>query len=243
MSITVTAILTAALAELRVVGAADVPAAEDQDLALTIFNELLEAWNADHRAVYADVFTSFTLTPNLQPHTIGLAANTPTWTVTTNRPETIDGANLVLTNVTPNVRVPLTLRAAAWWLGQSVQGLTAAIPTDLYYKPSWPNGSVYLWPVPTTAYQVELQTRALLASVALTETLTLPPGYQQALRLTLAELLAPSFGVPVSPTTTTEARKARARIFDAHDDIPRLDSDAPSSAGAGGFDYYTGTTG
>jgi hypothetical protein len=241
MSIAVPTFLTAALAEIRVARAGDVVNPEDMDLALTLFNELLDSYNGDDGpAIYTRMFATFTLTPNLQPHTIGLAANTPTFSVSVGRPTSIEGANIVLSS---GVRTPLNIQDDDWWLNVRVRALTASIPTDLYYSPDWPNGSIYLWPVPTTAYSLEIETSTLLAAVALTDTLDLPFGYQAALRLTLAELLAPAFGQTVSQDTMRAARAARERIFSTNYEVPDLDTrDAgmPGGAMSGTWDYRTG---
>lgn len=255
MSISVNDFLTAALVEIRVARGGDVASPDDMDLALTLFNELLDAWNADARAVYNRTFTTFTLTANLQPHTIGLAANTPTFTVTIARPTKVLNANLILSN---NIRVPfilpngergilnddqwnaITAGAAA---GQAVT-ITASVPRYLYYSSGWPNGSIYLWPVPSTAYGLELETDTLLAAVELADTLDLPPGYQQALRLTLAETLCGAFGQNTPPSLMTRAKQARDRIFGVNDQIPDLDTrDAGMPSGGsrrGRFNYLTG---
>lgn len=245
MSIVVNAFLRLALAEIRVARAGDVVSPDDQDDALAIFNELLDALNAEERALYTNNITTFTLTPSLQPHTIGLAANTPTFTVTIARPADIKFANLVLTNVTPNVRIPLNLRDEAWWMDQRVRGLTSSIPTDLFYASDWPNGAINLWPVPLTAYGLELNYSTLLAQVAATDTFDLPAGYQQALRLTLAELLAPAFGQTVAQSTKDKARDARARVWGNNDTIPNLctrDAGMPGGSG-GGWNFMTGRIG
>jgi hypothetical protein len=97
--------------------------------------------------------------------------------------------------------------------------------------------------VPSAAYQVELETWTLLGSVAdANVTLDFPPGYQQALRLTLAELCAPAFGQTVSTSTATKAREARARVWGVNDQIPNLMTrDAGMPGGRrGGFNYLTG---
>jgi hypothetical protein len=241
MQITVPALLTRALAEIRVARGGDVLDGDTADLALTLFNELLDGLNADGRAIYARGFATFTLTPNHQPHTIGLSTNTPVpdFTVTVGRPVAIRGANLVLAN---NVRSPLALRDDEWWLDLRVPTVPSAIPTDLNYRPDWPNGSIYLWQVPTTAYSLELVTDTQLAQVASGDTLDLPQGYVQALALTLAELCAPAFGQTVSGSTVIKAREARARVWGDDDEIPTLDTrDAgmPNSGG-GGFNFRTG---
>lgn len=242
MQVTVSALLTNALAEIRVARAGDVISADMQDLALYQLNELFDHWNAQSRAIYNINFSTFTLTANHQPHTIGPSG--ADFTLSPNRPTAILGANLVLPG-SAAVQVPLNLRDDSWWLQTRVKTLTAAVPTDLYYSPDWPNGSIYLWPIPNAAYQVYLELRnQLSATVAATDTLDLPQGYPQAIRLTLAELLAPSFGQQVSPSTASKARDARAAVFGLNDAIPNLvtrDAGMPSGgAFRGRFNYLTG---
>lgn len=246
MSIAVSDFLRLALMEIRSARAGDVVQPDDAGDALLIFNELLDGLNATPRAIYTNAFTTFTLTANLQPHTIGLAANTPTFTVTIGRPARIVSANLILSN---NIRVPLDLLNAQQWnaisagaaAGQAVT-ITSAVPMGLYYDPAWPTGNIYLWPVPDTAYGLELQTATLLAQVLSSDTFDLPFGYQQALRLTLAERLAPAFGQSVSRETAKAAQDARALIWGDNDEIPNAIADAgvPMGARGCGFNFLTG---
>lgn len=233
---TIQELVTDALEELGVVSPGDEPAPEDSQTALKRLNRLLDNWNADRRAVYANQFSTHTLTPALQPHTIGTSS--PTFSVT-QRPVSIERANLVISDV----RYGLNLRNAEWWAGLSDYTLTGEIPTDLYYEPAWPNGQLYLWPVPTTAHTLELLTRVLLASVTLATTFALPPGYQDALTLTLAEGLSVPFDRPVPSELAQGARTARARIFANNDPDPHIsvaDVGLPGSFQRGGFDYRIG---
>lgn len=244
MSLTVNAFLTATLAEIRMARAGDVVNAEDLDLTLLLFNELLDALNADSRAVYTRGFPTFTLTPGLNPHTIGLAANTPTFAVPIGAPRAVAAANLILA-APSSLRVPLSIRDDAWWMDVRARTVSASVPRDLFYSTDWPNGSLFLWPVPSVAYGLELETATLLAQVALADTLDLPFGYQQALRLTLAELAASSFGQTVSQTTKDKARDARALVWGANDLIPNAvtrDAGMPGGRG-GGFNFLTGQVG
>lgn len=226
MSIAVTDFLTAAMAEIRMARAGDVLDPDSLALALTLFNELLDRINVTDRALYNVDFTTFTLTPNHQPHTIGVAANTPDFTVTIGRPEKILAGNVILPN---NIRVPCTLLNDQQWnsipagaaAGQAIT-ITVSTPPVLYYSPGWPNGSIFLWPVPSIAYGLELETQTLLASVTATDTLDLPFGYQEALRLTLAEKLASPFGQTVSADTRRNAAEARAAAWGSNDVVPDL---------------------
>lgn len=246
MAISVTDLIRLALMEIRVARAGDVVSPNDNADALLILNEYLDRLNATDRAIYDTTQTTFTLTPSLQPHTIGVTANSPTFTVSIARPARILSANIVQSG---NIRTGLDLLNLQQWdaitagaaAGQSVT-ITSSIPTGLFYEPTWPNGSIYLWPVPT-ANKLELRFNTLLADLALTDTFTLPMGYQQALRLTLAELLAPAFGQQVAPETRMAARDARAAVWGNNDSslnqIP--DAGVPMGAyGAGLWNYKTG---
>lgn len=251
MSISVTDFIRLALMEIRVARAGNVINPNDNADALLILNEYLDRLNATERALYDTTQTTFTLTSGLQPHTIGVTANSPTLTVSVARPARILSANIVLSG---NIRAPqggLTLINRQQWdaiaagaaAGQSVT-ITSSIPLYLFYDAGWPNGSIYLWPVPT-ANKLELRFETLLANLALTDTFTLPPGYQQALRLTLAELLAPAFGQTVSPETRRAALEARQAVWGNNDLIPDAvpDGGVPLGGFRGGWNYKTGTIG
>jgi hypothetical protein len=220
MPTTMRRICSDALTELNVLGAGETMSAEQADLALGKLQRLFNNWNAERRAVYAAAFLEFTLTPSLLPHTIGPTGATFSATI---RPVSIDGAYLILNTSSPAVNLPITVRDVAWWREQTVPDLTSSVPTDLYYEPTFPNGSLYFWPVPTVAYGVGLQARVLLDdTITLDQSFNLPPGYQDATTLTLAEMLVTTFGRDMPPLLPKEARDSRARVFANNDQTPRL---------------------
>lgn len=223
-----------ALIELGIPDATETISGEDADLGLRKLNDLLDEWNADGQTAYASLITAYTLVPSLQPHTIG-----PTGTfVVTQRPETIDGANLIISGV----RTPIGLRNVQQRMALSTPALASALPMSLYYEPAWPNGKIWFYPIIASAYQVELWTRVVLAALTFNDTFTLPPAYKNALLLTLAERLAPAMHVGVSPETKDGARSARSKVFAANTVTPRLatqDAGMPSGGGSG-FNYLTG---
>lgn len=213
----------------------------DTQFVLGKLNRLLDNWNAERAATYADAFNSYVLTASLQPHLIGPTGSVG-FTSVTQRPVSIEGANIVQGTGTTAYRWPVSIRDKEWWLNQRVQGMTSVYPTDLYYEPDWPNGKLFLWPVPTTAYSLELLTRFILAATILTDTFTMPPGYRDAITLSVAEESCEGLSVPIPGTLPARALKARARIFANNDEPPRIqtrDAGMPG-AGAGGFNYMTG---
>lgn len=205
-----------------------------------ILRRLLNEWNGDRRRVYATKFDQFTLVTNppLGYLTIGPSGDFDT----TQRPVSVDGANLVLTTSNPPVQTGIKIRDAQWWLNQSVPTLTSTVPTDLYYQPDWPLGKLYFWPVPTFAYDVQLMSRVLLSDqVATSDDFSLPPAYENAVMLTLAEMSRRTFGKPDMPDLTRDATKARSLAFANNDQIPKLKTrDAgmvPNNAGGTRADF------
>jgi hypothetical protein len=235
LAISVLQLLTDALMEIGVVNAVDAPSAEDAALALRKLNELFDDWNAEYGMIYADTITAYTLTPDQNPHTIGPTGDF----VVTSRPERIKSAYYLTSD---GYRYPITVRDAAWYADVGDPERTAEIPTDLYLETAWPDGNLWLYPVPDTARQIELRVPVVIGQVVLGDTFWMPPGYKSAVTLTLAESLAAPFKVPLSPLTVRSAAKARARVYSKNVRIPRLqtqDSGMPC-AGGDGYDYRRG---
>lgn len=237
---TVADLITSALRELGIVAVTDTPGSELSALALSQLNRILDRWNADRRTVYADVHTApVALTAGTNPHTIGLAANTPDLTVTTNRPVSIEGARLTTDNGETYL-APMTKRDAAWWHALPSPGTASAYPTDFYYNPSMPVGALYLWPEPSDAtVKIQLWYRVVLSQVATSDTLSLPPGYFDALHATLKERLAalPMFASMSNPGIQEEARAARAAAFGNNEPIGAMATADIGIGGGGARDY------
>ena len=205
-----------AFTEIRVRRAGETLEPENMALGLTLWNRLLDQWNANGRAVYSEVFNdSLTLTPALSPHTIG-----PSGTLVVSvRPTRLYAVQL---NLGSSVFVNLNVQDSTWYQAQTVPAISESVTTDVYYKPDWPNGRMYFYGVPSTAYAMRLWYETILAAVVQTDTFTMPPGYQTAMELTLAEDLADSLGQSVSVSLERRAREARALIFGNNDKVPRL---------------------
>jgi hypothetical protein len=243
-SVAVRDLLTDAAREVGIVAQGETLSAPDTSFTLGRLNQILDSWNAIREAVYDETFETFTFIANQQDYTIG--PDSADFTVTS-RPVSLEGANVILDTVSPSVRNPITLRDYQWWMNLTVRSVSTSFPTDLYYSPGWPNGTLHFWPTPTTPYGLELVIRLVLtAPVTINTTLSLPVGYERALMLTVAEDLVSGFGVPESkvPRLNTKARKAREVIFRNNAFTPRLttqDAGMPSQdRNRSSFNYRTG---
>lgn len=239
---TVQDILTAALVEINACDAGGTPQAELNDLALQKFNMIVDDWNSQRCAVYHEEFLSFTIIPSQAICTIG--PDSADYTVT-QRPVTLDGANVILNDVTPNVKTPLEVVRYPWWLTQSVPLTTTELPNFLYYEPKFPNGEIRLWPLPTVAYGLELMVREVLTELTAASDFEMPPGYRTAMIFTLAENLSGPLRKPWTPQQAKQGQKARARIFANNDLTPSIatkDAGMPS-AGIKPRPYFNFLTG
>lgn len=241
---TVTALdlIKEALMEIGVYSQGETPSAADAAFGLSKLNRALDSWNAKKLNLYNVEFNSYTLVPSLQPHTIGPTG--ATFTVA-QRPVRIENAAIILTTSSPSVRCPLNIRNDDWWANLRVRDILTTLPTDLYYSPSWPNGSLFLWPVPTTAYGIELETWTALGQIAnLTTPISLPPGYQDAITYTLALTLCPAFAKQPDPILEVAWQKAMQIIQSVNSTAPLMSTRDFGMPKAGPvtpyFNYLTG---
>jgi hypothetical protein len=224
-----------ALRKIRVLGAADVAQPEDLELALRQANRILDRWNADHGMAVAVQMLTYTLTPSLSPHTLG---PTGAWELA-QRPVSIEAAGWVDAGRT----TPITVRTdPGWWESQPLKALAQDFPSDVFVNPAWPNAELFFWPIPQTAYDVQLWVKTTLAALTLGATVNLPQGYEDALVKTTAEELVADFNVDMPPLLPQQAREARAVIVANNSPtLPLETADWGMGVGRGFFDYRTGT--
>lgn len=230
MAFLVSDLLNNAASEIGILAAGTSLTSNDQALALNKFNRLRDNWNAEGLYLYATSLLDYTLTPNHNPHTIGPSGGDFTLS-SVPRPPRIVQADLVLTDVSPNIYRPLKLVDDAWWMNNPVPTLATQIPFYLYYNEDWPLGKIYLWPVPATAYGLRLLINSAFGVAAASDTFTLPPGYEDAVTLSLAEAMCEAFvNQPPSPSLMMRAAQARERIRLMNSEIPTLACDPAANS-------------
>jgi len=114
----------------------------------------------------------------------------------------------------------------------SVKGLKTSQPTDLFYSPDWPNGSLYFWPVPATAYGVRLALWTIFQQFqAITDPIggpggntMIPPAYRAAMMLSLAEDMLPGSKRDANQVLLSKAAQARMAVFGNNTKAPRIET-------------------
>ena len=235
-------IFEAALQEIGVLAAGEVPSAADAELLRRKFNRMVGTWNTQRRFVVYEKHQQFTFGTSQQSYTIG-----PTGAdFTSDRPLRLERVKLVLTASTPDVDLPLENLQVGEYADLSVPTLSSTIPTKIYYEPTFPSGTIYPWPYPTvTSNKLELWWWTKLSEIAeadVTTEYSLATGYDDALTLSLAEqCLGKIWGVEDDPQLRNRARLARLAISGANSSPLRIATQDTGMPGAGQFNYLTGS--
>jgi hypothetical protein len=235
-------IVTAALQEIGVTAAGEVPDPQDSAWGLQKLQRMIDQWNAVRELIFAVSFLQFNLTANHSPHTIGPNGdfNLPI------RPVDVASASFILNSGTSNpVDSPIQIKTKDWWAALPTKTLLSSIVTHLYYEPTNPLGTLNFWPVCTVANPVRIEIwNSISQAVSLKTQLALPQGYWEAAVMDLAVKLCPSFERPVSPDLKEAWNRAMRIIEENNYQPPRIATDdaMPNSRKGGrpDFNFLTG---
>lgn len=213
-------------------GAGEYPSAESAADGLTALNGMISSWSIQGDLVYTETVETFNLTGNDGIYTIG-----PTGDLVTTRPSRI-------TAVTVNdgaIDIPLTMYSIDQYA--SIADKTATgIPDSIYIDYNFPNLTVKLYPMPSQAYTMTVYSEKPLSEYsAIGDTLTVPPGYERALRYNLAMEIAPEYGKQASATVMKIAIESKNAIRSQNNraDNDKMSVDDALQAGDG-FNIYSG---
>ena len=213
---------------------------------LSALNEMIDQWLLDQLMVFSVRADIYNLVASQQVYTIGpVGAN-----FIAPRPTEVQDANILLTNVSPVVRLAMEIINVDTWAAIRVRVIPSAIPLMLYYDKNFDpvNGfaTLNMWPGPLLNYQLELFSWQQLQSFAdLVTSYNIPPGYATALRKNLSVEIVPMMEIysKLSRTeaprpdmvdrVTEQARHAKEEIQSYNAPTPRLTIDEAYRAGRG----------
>lgn len=162
--------------------------------ALAVLNNLMGTYRIMAGTWYEIQTNVHTLTPLLNPHSIGTGGN-----FNQDRPVKIIEAYLRYTPAAQPVDLKMIQLTVEQYAEISIKTVNSQLPQWFYYDAAYssntnPLGNVYLWMIPNAAYQIVLYTPKILTEpAALSTDLLLPPGYPRMLAYNLAVEMVPLF--------------------------------------------------
>lgn len=209
---TVSRILELALKDAGVTGEGDSASAETWQDTFDTLKMMVEQWQTNGLMIYAQTSFNFDSTGAVS-YSIG-----PTGVVVRTRPSQVDGAFWRLNSVDFPLKVIQSF--------EEYQNLTLKTlggnPALVCYVPDYPNGTLYVWPQPTSGTFYLTTSSPLPTYVDTTDDLSVPGEYEMALRFSLAEILPAVFHLPLRPDLAALARSARKVLKRNNVHIPEL---------------------
>jgi hypothetical protein len=186
-----------------VLASGETATADEATDGLKSLNDILENWSLENLTVWQGDNEQYALTPGTASYTIG-----PGGAFNATRPirigfsfTRVNGADFTLEQWSLDEYNAVAVKTVG------------GIPERYVYINEYPLGQIILYPVPAATSTLFLNTdRVLTFPVTLATNLAFPPGYEKALRYTLATNLAPEYGVAVSPAVAAIAASSKADI-------------------------------
>jgi hypothetical protein len=199
MPITVQELISSALRLIGVLDAGETPSTSESNHAFDTLNQMLQSWSAAGLPV-----------PELTIEPIPLTGAT-SYALTV-RPIAIRAVECFVSNVAQEVEP----YPAERWVQIRDKQLAGTFATAYFYDAAFPVAHIHLWPKPQTGGVLNLYViRPLAAFSSLSSPISLPPGYEHALRHALAGTLAPEYRSALPPefaATMAEAKTAIAQL-------------------------------
>lgn len=165
--------------------------------AFVSLNQMISSWNTEGLSLAGRRRLTVNITININQY------------ILQERPIHIDAASVA----TQMRDCPLEIVDAAGWEAIAEKNMLAVEIKKLWCDYSGPTPSVFIWPSPRAAGLLELIVfDPILPFTDVNQTVNLPPGYEAALRFTLAMNLAPEYGRPVDQLVAAEAQNFKASL-------------------------------
>lgn len=196
-------IIVSALKKIKVLTKSETPDANDSADALVSLNALLSSWSNDGLTCYARVNESFSLVAGTASYTIGTGA-----TFNTTRPLFIASAFIRSGTTDYEIKEIIT--------DEQYDSLpvktTQSIPSVLNYTSSFPNGRIRLYETPSSNYSLYITSEKEITALAITDTISFPPGWERALTYNLAVEINPEYGQPLDALVFETAKDSLGQI-------------------------------
>lgn len=207
---TVADLITESLQRIGVLAASETATSGDMTLCFNVLNQLISGWQTERLTIYSPVRTTWTITSGNPTYTIGVGSTD----INVARPVFIDRVNFIDTSQTPDLELPLRMLTDTEYDLIPLKDLTSVLPSVVYYNPTYPLGTLTLYPTPTSSTlsgAIYIPT-AVPQFTATSDVVSLPPGYQRFIVTNLAVEVAPLFGAQPNKLLAEAASESKADV-------------------------------
>lgn len=207
----------------------EVPSSDEAQDGLESLNQILSINSNDNLMIYTRQEKIFPLVGGKASYTIGIGGD-----FNTVRPMKIASAYVRIGNIDYTL---YPYRDTSYDENTALKSLMA-LPSQRYvYDNGYPLGTITLYPVPTSNWNIHLRTEDELGQFTLDQDVDLPPGWVHFLTYELATILQPEYGQPINQDLKLIANQARATLEMAVAKNRTMDA---QPIGSEQFNIYTG---
>jgi hypothetical protein len=212
-------LINLALKQANVLGVGQTASPDDTADAFKLLQMMLAQWQRRRYIVYHLVDYPLVAT-GATTYSVGTGGdfNIP-------RPSKIEAAFARLINNPAPVQpdIPLRILHAREDYNRITLKALKSIPDYVFYDSGFPMGTLYVWPVPTSQYEIHITVMETLQQfVTPTDTINLPPEYEEAIMFNMVLRLYPIYGLPPNPIIVASAKTSLNILEAANVQIPRL---------------------
>jgi hypothetical protein len=213
---------TAALLLIGVASAEQPISAFMAENARDALNSMLDSWSTEKLLTYHRPKISLVLVPGRAAYTWGIT--TPACDIPREPPVKLELALLTVEDTVPGLEWEVqVLDQYAYQAGIQIKQLTSSYPTIVYLEPAQPVAMLHVWPLPETAYTLQLLPWFALSPYgAWDDVLDWPAGYQRAMVYGLALELAPQYGIEASPMILRTADESKRALYVINTEVGKL---------------------
>jgi len=182
------------------------PSAEETTSGFQALNGMIESWANESLMIYVHTSDSIPLVATTGAYTLGASG-----TLVTTRPiEALDTSYVVYQNVS----YPCPALSIDQYNAIPYKLQTSEFPWSLWYEDTYPNATITVYPTPSASSTLVFWSKKQLSQfTALTDVITFPPGYFDALCFNMATFWGPEFdGVTIPKQVIMQAQNLKRMI-------------------------------
>lgn len=182
----------------------ETPTSDEAVDGFSALNAMLDEWTTESLMASVKALDTITLSAGVSAYTLGESGD-----IVTTRPDTLLDSSYIEYS---GVSYPMTIATLAEYNAVTLKNENTTMPFMLWYDPTFPNGTLTVFPTPTAPVTLKLWSIKPIGFANLTDTIDLPPAYENAITFNLALALAMEFSAVVPPLLGKSAALAKKKI-------------------------------